>query len=75
MTGQIGDIKAKCPSCGETAFESSTGSEPKPEDMLTCCGCGRVWRCDDLAATLAPEGKKLVDEMARNIVENFNRRK
>ncbi|TAK45234.1 MAG: hypothetical protein EPO27_10465 [Betaproteobacteria bacterium] len=75
MTGRIGNFKAKCPRCGKTTFESPAGAKPKPEDKLTCTGCGHVVRHKDLVAQIGKEATKRVEKVLGDMLKGFNRRK
>jgi len=75
MTGKIGDIKAKCPSCGKTTFKAAAGNKPKADDRLTCAGCGRVFRYRDLAAQIGDEATKRAAKILGDMVKGLNRRK
>lgn len=75
MTGTIGNFNAKCPNCGKTTFKSSAGNNPKPDDELTCAGCGRVVRYRDLVAQIGAEGTKRAAKALGDMIKDFNRRK
>lgn len=71
----IGDINAKCPKCGKTQFESTTGLDSKPNDLLTCSACGHTLRQKDLVAQIGDEATKRANEFLGEIVQGLNKRR
>jgi uncharacterized Zn finger protein len=71
----IGDITAKCPRCGKQSFTSPAGAKPKPEDLLTCNGCGHVVRQSELIAQIGKEATKRAEKVLGDMVKAINKRK
>ncbi|MFZ4876820.1 ECs_2282 family putative zinc-binding protein [Janthinobacterium sp. Mn2066] len=49
-----------CASCGSGKFEIP--SDPRPDDMVTCTGCGGAARYSDLQASAVKQAKEFVQK-------------
>ncbi|OHV96196.1 hypothetical protein AKG95_15425 [Janthinobacterium lividum] len=49
-----------CDSCGSDKF--AIPSDPKPDDMISCAGCGNAARYVDLQESAVKQAKELVQK-------------
>lgn len=61
----LGNFKAKCPRCRKTTFEAPAGTKRKPDERLTCTGCGHVVRYEDLVGQVRAEFRKRTGQSPR----------
>ncbi len=57
-------IKIQCSRCGSKLFEHP--SDPKPDDMITCSGCGDSARYDAVREAAIEKGKEAITEALRD---------
>ena len=63
-------VSLNCKKCGAESFHIP--DDPKPDDMLTCNGCGAQWRYDVVRNAAIQEAKSELLKIAR---EAFKKRR
>lgn len=58
-------LRIRCGDCGSDTFVHS--NDPKPDDVVTCKGCGRTSKYADLQAAAMDAAKKLVGKVLPGI--------
>ncbi|WP_024590514.1 MULTISPECIES: hypothetical protein [unclassified Pseudoalteromonas] len=58
-------LKLICTACGSKDFEYP--ARPKPNDQVTCAGCGAASTYGELQAQAEKEAKKILDGIGKNI--------
>lgn len=62
------NISLKCSKCGSSSFKLPT--DPKPDDMIVCAGCGATARYKDVQAQALDQASKFVEDLARDIFKS-----
>lgn len=62
-------ITFSCLACGSKDFKFP--SDPKPDDLVTCAGCGATSRYEDVQKTALEQGQKAVVDMVRDAIKGI----
>ena len=62
-------ISFKCSKCGSSKFDIPTN--PKPNDVITCAGCGATGRYDDIKTKATELAKAEVERKLRDAFKGF----
>lgn len=60
-------ITFKCSKCGSDEFEIPTN--PKPNDMITCAGCGCTGKYGEVRKEAIKQSKEAVEKMLRDTLK------
>lgn len=69
----VESIKLKCAKCGSMEFRVPTN--PRPDDVISCVGCGAAGKYRDLQADALAQGKKAIEDLAREAFKKWGRRR
>ena len=58
-------ISLSCAKCGSKDFKIP--ENPQPNDIVSCVGCGSESSYQDLQAKAIKEGKKMIEDLAKNL--------
>lgn len=59
-------INFRCAACGSDQFIQPDG-DPKPDDAITCAGCGAVGKYGDIQSAAVEQAKNLLADTFRGI--------
>lgn len=65
-------LRFQCAKCGSDKFEIP--DDPKPDDTITCAGCGAQGRYGDIQSSARRQAKNAVEKVLGDIVKRFNKR-
>lgn len=63
-------IQFKCAKCGSDKFQFPS-KNPRPDDVITCAGCGASGRYKDIQAEAMRQAKKEVEKIFKNAFKKW----
>ncbi len=62
------DHEIKCTTCGK---QFKIPKNPKPNDIITCIGCGDTGRYSDIKSSAINQAKKLIEKQLGDDIKNI----